>query len=67
MLSLIGPEALQLTVIPRERSKNRVSFMSKKSDTGGEEADVSSVAHSMNSSLFDPKTKKIAKLLLKKE
>jgi hypothetical protein len=51
MLSLIGPEALQLTVIPRERKLRR--SVTGTSDTGAE-ADVSSVNNSLQSGTLEP-------------
>lgn len=63
MLSLIGPEALKLTIVPKEHRSNRVSITNQ-SDTDGM-ADESSVNQSTGT--LDPEAQKVLNKLKQKQ
>jgi hypothetical protein len=65
MISLIGPEALQLCVIPKEKGKDHYHTLT--SDTGGDADESSMASKSMNSGGIghDEQSEKILNKLLK--
>lgn len=64
MKCLIGEDALELTVIPREKSKRQTNYYT--SDTGAD-GDESEVAHSVHSEKFSESVIKTSKYLTKRQ